>query len=159
MFGGDDDDHYDEFGNYTGPAMNEDVYDMGAATAAVGWGVDDDADVDGGAAHDDGGALMDLSLDGPAQTAAAAGAVVLHEDKQYYPDAEEVYPGVKVAVMDEDTQPLEKPILDPVRAALRCECSSDYDDSRRCSSARPLLLRLTPPPPPRPGPRQKLLHP
>ena len=33
--------------------------------------------------------------------------VVLHEDKQYYPDAEEIFgPGVETLVMDEDAQPL-----------------------------------------------------
>jgi U5 small nuclear ribonucleoprotein component len=33
--------------------------------------------------------------------------VVLHEDKQYYPDAEKIYgPGVETLIMDEDAQPL-----------------------------------------------------
>ncbi len=33
--------------------------------------------------------------------------VVLHEDKQYYPDAERIYgPGVETLIMDEDAQPL-----------------------------------------------------
>ena len=34
---------------------------------------------------------------------------------QYYPDAEDVYPGAETTVQDEDTQPLEKPIIAPVR--------------------------------------------
>lgn len=41
-------------------------------------------------------------------------AVVLHEDKKYYPSAEEIYgPDVETMVQDEDTQPLEKPIIQP----------------------------------------------
>ena len=42
---------------------------------------------------------------------ATSTAVVLHEDKKYYPSAEEVYPGVNTATLDEDAQPLEEPIL------------------------------------------------
>jgi len=42
-------------------------------------------------------------------------AVILHEDKKYYPDAEDVYGEAEVTVQDEDTQPLEKPIIAPVR--------------------------------------------
>ena len=38
-------------------------------------------------------------------------AIVLAEDKKYYPTAEEVYgPGTETLVMDEDAQPLEEPI-------------------------------------------------
>ena len=38
--------------------------------------------------------------------------IVLHEDKKYYPTAEEVYgPDVETLVMEEDAQPLEQPIL------------------------------------------------
>jgi U5 small nuclear ribonucleoprotein component len=45
-----------------------------------------------------------------------AGAVVLHEDKKYYPTADEVFgPGVETLVMDEDAQPLEVPIIAPIK--------------------------------------------
>ena len=41
-------------------------------------------------------------------------AIVLAEDKKYYPTAEEVYgPGTETLVMDEDAQPLEEPIIAP----------------------------------------------
>ena len=44
-------------------------------------------------------------------------ALVLHEDKKYYPSADEVYgPGTETLVMDEDAQPLEKPIIAPLKA-------------------------------------------
>jgi U5 small nuclear ribonucleoprotein component len=41
-------------------------------------------------------------------------AIVLHEDKNYYPSAEEVYGDAEVLVQDEDTQPLTKPIIAPM---------------------------------------------
>ena len=37
---------------------------------------------------------------------------MLHEDKQYYPEASEVYgEKVKTVVLDEDAQPITEPIL------------------------------------------------
>ncbi len=43
--------------------------------------------------------------------------VVLHEDKKYYPSAEEIYGAeVETLVMEEDAQPLEVPIVAPVKA-------------------------------------------
>ena len=40
--------------------------------------------------------------------------VVLHEDKKYYPSAEEVYgQGTETLLQDEDAQPLEEPIIAP----------------------------------------------
>lgn len=43
-------------------------------------------------------------------------AIVLHEDKKYYPTAEEVYgPDVETVVQEEDTQPLTEPIIAPVK--------------------------------------------
>ena len=41
--------------------------------------------------------------------------ITLHEDKQYYPEADEVYPGVRTILLDEDTQPLEEPIIKPIK--------------------------------------------
>lgn len=43
-------------------------------------------------------------------------AVVLHEDKQYYPSAEDVYgPDVETLVQEEDAQPLTEPIIAPIK--------------------------------------------
>jgi hypothetical protein len=41
-------------------------------------------------------------------------AIVLHEDKKYYPSASEVYPTAEALVEDEDTQPLTEPVIAPV---------------------------------------------
>ena len=52
---------------------------------------------------------MEIDEDGPSN------AVVLHEDKQYYPTAQQVYgPGVETMVQEEDTQSLSQPIIAPV---------------------------------------------
>jgi U5 small nuclear ribonucleoprotein component len=39
----------------------------------------------------------------------------LHEDKKYYPSAQEVYPDAETMVQDEDTQPLSEPIVQPIK--------------------------------------------
>eukprot|EP00937_MAST-01D_sp_MAST-1D-sp2_P007366 g7366.t1 len=111
-----DDELYDEFGNYIGPELassgDEEPEDDGFGAAADGNYGDFDDDVDdGGAAADDGGAGDDgEDVD---ET-----AIVLHEDKQFYPDASEVYPEAQTVVMEEDAQPLEQPIIAPVRTRV-----------------------------------------
>ena len=42
-------------------------------------------------------------------------AVILHEDKKYYPDASEVFGDAEVTVQEEDTQPITEPIIKPVQ--------------------------------------------
>ena len=42
-------------------------------------------------------------------------SIVLHEDKQYYPEADEVYPGVRTVLLDEDAQALEEPLIKPIK--------------------------------------------
>ncbi|EOA89011.1 uncharacterized protein SETTUDRAFT_27060 [Exserohilum turcica Et28A] len=98
------DDLYDEFGNFIGEAeSDEDVQSTGDAADA--YVLDDDADAD---ARDNDQQLMEVD-DGPSN------AVVLHEDKQYYPSASDVYgPDVEVLVHEEDTQSLAQPIIAPV---------------------------------------------
>ncbi|RWW27357.1 hypothetical protein GW17_00008209 [Ensete ventricosum] len=122
-----DDSLYDEFGNYIGPEIESDVgsdasdaSDDDASTgdkSPAGSAPSDDGD--GGAASPgaaangwitSAGGTDDMDVD------AAASQIVLAEDKKYYPTAEEVYgEGVETLVMDEDEQPLEQPIIKPVR--------------------------------------------
>ena len=99
---------YDEFGNYIGPEMD----DSGSEGSDVdeGYG-EDDTGANGeyeenrmttrGDDGDDGG--MDIAED--------ENRIVLHEDKKYYPDAEEVYPGVRTVTLDEDAQDITEPII------------------------------------------------
>lgn len=57
--------------------------------------------------------------------------IVLHEDKQYYPSAEEVYgPGVEAMVQEEDTQPLSEPIIAPVKVRKFLVTEKDLPDTR-----------------------------
>jgi len=86
---------YDEFGNYIGPELESDEE---SENEEIEEGDSDEADSD-----------EDLSDEGGMQ-------VVLHEDKKYYPDAEEVYgPNVETIVQEEDAQPLTEPIIAPVK--------------------------------------------
>jgi U5 small nuclear ribonucleoprotein component len=42
--------------------------------------------------------------------------IVLHEDKKYYPTAQEVYgEDVETMVQEEDAQPLSEPIVQPIK--------------------------------------------
>ncbi|KAL4902486.1 hypothetical protein BDW74DRAFT_157873 [Aspergillus multicolor] len=95
------DDLYDEFGNYIGEAAESDeerhddnqAFDYNEAFTAS----EDEADQE----------LMEV--DGPSN------AVILHEDKQYYPSAQQIYgEDVETLVQEEDAQPLSEPIIAPV---------------------------------------------
>ncbi|KAL5449637.1 hypothetical protein PMIN06_006765 [Paraphaeosphaeria minitans] len=97
------DDLYDEFGNFIGEAeSDDDVQSTGEAADA--YVLDDEAEEE--EAH--GQQLMEVD-EGPSN------AVILHEDKQYYPSASDVYGAdVEVLVQEEDTQALSQPIIAPV---------------------------------------------
>ncbi|KAH9894610.1 P-loop containing nucleoside triphosphate hydrolase protein [Xylariomycetidae sp. FL2044] len=101
------DDLYDEFGNFIGEdaEASEEESQRGDDTAAY---LDDDEDPED-APETTGQELMEIDQEGPSN------AVVLHEDKQYYPTAQQVYgPDVETLVQEEDAQPLTQPIIAPV---------------------------------------------
>ncbi|KJK78191.1 hypothetical protein H634G_06363 [Metarhizium anisopliae BRIP 53293] len=102
------DDLYDEFGNFIGEeAESEDASEAGveAGADAGDYVYDDEPEETGGVT---GTELMEID-DGPSN------AVVLHEDKQYYPTAQQVYgEDVETRVEEEDAQPLSEPIIAPV---------------------------------------------
>ncbi|XP_010942549.1 110 kDa U5 small nuclear ribonucleoprotein component CLO [Elaeis guineensis] len=111
---------YDEFGNYIGPEIesdrdSDDAGDSGDESPAGSARSDDEADATpspsaNGWITASGAGADDMDTD------PAASQIVLAEDKKYYPTAEEVYgEGVETLVMDEDEQPLEQPIIKPVR--------------------------------------------
>ena len=99
------DDLYDEFGNYIGEIASEDENEINNDVAAdQSYAYDDESEL----APDD-QALMEVDHEGPSN------AVILHEDKQYYPTAQQVYgEDVETLVREEDTQPLTEPIIAPV---------------------------------------------
>ncbi|KAI1076153.1 P-loop containing nucleoside triphosphate hydrolase protein [Whalleya microplaca] len=100
------DDLYDEFGNFIGE-------DADASEEESEHGVDAGAYLDDEypeeAPEATGQELMEVDDDGPSN------AVILHEDKQYYPTAQQVYGAdVETLVQEEDAQPLSQPIIAPV---------------------------------------------
>ncbi|EEF29877.1 116 kD U5 small nuclear ribonucleoprotein component, putative [Ricinus communis] len=111
-----DDNLYDEFGNYIGPEIESDQ-DSDREE-------EEDEDLPE-KPHED----HDMVSDGDEEINGSNGwlttsnndvdmdnQIVLAEDKKYYPTAEEVYgEDVETLVMDEDEQPLEQPIIKPVR--------------------------------------------
>ncbi|XP_067121721.1 116 kDa U5 small nuclear ribonucleoprotein component [Centruroides vittatus] len=98
-----DTDLYDEFGNYIGPELEseseeEEEYDR------------QDADVQ--EYHEE-----EVMEEGRDEDEVPQMQVVLHEDKKYYPTAEEVYgPEVETIVQEEDTQALTEPIIAPIKS-------------------------------------------
>ncbi|KAI9913337.1 hypothetical protein PsorP6_005261 [Peronosclerospora sorghi] len=102
---------YDEFGNYIGPELqSSDEESVSASERESESESDRESQVDA-AEHPSVDALTletDVHLEDD-------NAIVLHEDKQYYPDASEVYGDAETLVMEEDAQPIETPIIEPVK--------------------------------------------
>lgn len=108
-----DDSLYDEFGNYIGPEIESDQEsDREEEDDELPDRSDDeraasDGEQQPGASNGWLATQEDIDMDNQ---------VVLAEDKKYYPTAEEVYgEEVETLVMDEDEQPLEMPIIKPVK--------------------------------------------
>jgi 116 kDa U5 small nuclear ribonucleoprotein component len=101
------DDLYDEFGNFIGETVDSDEGSHDGADAGPSY-VYDESEIASQAPVND-QALMEIDEDGPSN------AVILHEDKQYYPTAQQVYGAdVETMVQEEDAQPLSVPIIAPV---------------------------------------------
>lgn len=101
------DDLYDEFGNFIGETADSDEDSQDGGRAGPSY-VYDESEIASQAPVND-QALMEIDEDGPSN------AVILHEDKQYYPTAQQVYgEDVEVMVQEEDAQPLSVPIIAPV---------------------------------------------
>mmetsp|Transcript_17701 Transcript_17701/g.37892 ORF Transcript_17701/g.37892 Transcript_17701/m.37892 type:complete len:982 (+) Transcript_17701:99-3044(+) len=94
---------YDEFGNYIGPEIGSDEEEDDEWLGGL--------DEDKGRGDDDDDEAMNVE-----QEKGGDRDIVLHEDKKYYPDAEEVYEGAEALVQMEDTQPLTEPIIAPVKS-------------------------------------------
>jgi U5 small nuclear ribonucleoprotein component len=113
-----DDDLYDEFGNYIGPeldstsdeesSLEEEEENDGQPDDASD--VSDDHNNNNNNAMVVAGEVQDQSA-----TADPMNAIVLHEDKDHYLSAEQTYgEGVRTAVLDEDAMDLDTPIVEPV---------------------------------------------
>ncbi|KAI9295957.1 u5 small nuclear ribonucleoprotein component [Neoconidiobolus thromboides FSU 785] len=102
-----EEDHYDEFGNYIGPELNgesseeEDIQDQVE--------VEEDEEDEVLKPLQEQTALMNLED-------IKNNAIILHEDKEYYPSANEVYGDeVEALVQEEDTMALNEPIVEPIK--------------------------------------------
>ncbi|KAI5273381.1 U5 small nuclear ribonucleoprotein component [Aureobasidium subglaciale] len=119
------DDLYDEFGNFIGEPEESDIeQEQEQDVDANDYLYDQDEPEEVATAHDQ--QLMEV--DGMRRTRGGvkgetnsgvdeglSNAVVLHEDKQYYPTAQQVYgQDVETLVQEEDTQALSQPIIAPI---------------------------------------------
>ncbi|KAF2070872.1 hypothetical protein CYY_007808 [Polysphondylium violaceum] len=99
---------YDEFGNYIGEDLDEiEDEDQQQQVDDQQQQQQEDTHTNG---HED---QPTIEEDVEMQPISTSSAIVLHEDKKYFPDAEEVFKGAEVMVQDEDTQPLTQPIINP----------------------------------------------
>lgn len=96
-------DYYDEFGNYIGPSVENDVVND----------EENNYNYEDGEMNNDTNDVTSLAL--PQTTT----GVVLYEDKKFFPSAMEVYgESVQVLVEEEDAQPLTEPIIAPIKEIL-----------------------------------------
>jgi len=100
---------YDEFGNYIGPEL-EDEEEQKEWMDYERQQQPPEEEMSPQAPPQE----QDTSMSIVPQVAHAS-AMILHEDKKYYPSAEEVYPEAEVMVQDEDTQALAEPIIAPIK--------------------------------------------
>ncbi|KAH6916699.1 Calreticulin family-domain-containing protein [Coprinopsis sp. MPI-PUGE-AT-0042] len=124
-------DDYDEFGNYIGADLDSDDEDEPQnrfvqqqnvpGSAAPLEGFDEDERMQ--EVQDEDAAM---EVDVPTHN-----AVILHEDKQYYPSASDVYgEGVETLVQEEDAQPLSEPIVAPVKVRKWTVEEKDMPETR-----------------------------
>ena len=103
-----DQDLYDEFGNYIGPELESEEEDESLNGDYAGESDEDNEQQDGEREDHPQQQQQLMEYD--------ENRIVLHEDKKYYPTAEEIYGSdVEIVVQEEDTQALTQPIIDPVK--------------------------------------------
>ncbi|KAJ8909007.1 hypothetical protein NDN08_005706 [Rhodosorus marinus] len=124
-----DEELYDEFGNYVGPEMSSSSEDEEQRVDELG-GDEEEEEGDGVGRED----RMEEVADVDDVEEDAGNAIVLAEDKKYYPTAEEVFgEGTEALVEEEDAQPITEPIIAPVK-----ERKIDLVDGFDVENIRPL---------------------
>ncbi|KAF8807906.1 P-loop containing nucleoside triphosphate hydrolase protein [Phlegmacium glaucopus] len=127
---------YDEFGNYIGADLDSDdednIPENRFQEEPVTRPLEGYEDVKMQEVDD----MALMEVDEPSHR-----AVILHEDKQYYPSAEDVYgPGVETLVQEEDAQPLSEPIIAPIKIRKWTVEEKDMPETRFDKS---FLLNMT----------------
>ena len=107
-----DENLYDEFGNYIGPEFDESSEEEEEEEEEVQFEQDGLDEHGERLEQGSGGQLVPA---GEAMDVEDENRIILHEDKKYYPDADEVYPGVRTVTLDEDAQDIDEPIIKPIR--------------------------------------------
>ncbi len=107
-------DQYDEFGNYIGPEVSDVEDEEEEPRFQYQRNMDDDED-DEENNQDSRYGVMVKRGDDDEMDVVEENRIILHEDKKYYPDAEEIYPGVRTVTLDEDAQDLNEPIIKSVK--------------------------------------------
>jgi len=97
----DEDQFYDEFGNYKGPSLEEEIEEWSSQSKSDNFNSKQQEST-----------KMKVEIYKPENDSQN---IVLFEDKKYYEDAQLLYPQSDVRVQEEDTQPLEKPIFKPLK--------------------------------------------
>ncbi|KAG6884667.1 hypothetical protein C0993_009156 [Termitomyces sp. T159_Od127] len=132
---------YDEFGNYIGADLDSDDEDeilheqYGQQPEAAPLEGFDDGQQRQEVEEE---ALMEVDV--PTHN-----AVILHENKQYYPSASEVYgPDVETMVQEEDAQPLSEPIVAPVKVRKWTVEEKDMPETRFDKGEREISIKSSP---------------
>lgn len=134
--------NFDEFGNYIGPELSDSdevsqIRPTRSSKFSISWQpirklifAQEEAVVDEEEDNQGGGGTEDLGEHSPGDVQQDVGQengfepdnqIVLHEDKKYYPSAEEVYgKETETLVMEEDAQPLEVCTMYKPAASERC---------------------------------------
>ena len=156
---------YDEFGNYIGPDLDDDddvgneqdnaasffsLQSNGGSTLKSGSLLEDNGESDGSSMSSSGddhageastGALVPRN---GRELAVASDAIVLHEDKEYYPEAEDIYGSdTEVTFQEVDTQTLQQPIIAPV-VSKSFSVLEMLVPQKKCSEKFMMLLSSTP---------------
>ncbi len=136
-------DLYDEFGNYIGPDLASSDDDSSSDEESE---ASESSEVERDHRSDDHSVISEMEIDGNelalssdvtgTGTADPATQIVLHEDKVHYPSASTIYgPKVTTAVLDEDAMDISQPILPPepedLPAAHVADRDKDHDDSNQ----------------------------
>jgi U5 small nuclear ribonucleoprotein component len=114
-----DEDNYDEFGNYIGPDIPE-INESNKINEENEENEENDSELNmykNDQNLNNNEMEIDTSINNPptmfSNLKNTDYQVTLHEEKEYYPAAQQVFPGVETLVMEEDTQPISIPIIPP----------------------------------------------
>ncbi|KAJ2856048.1 hypothetical protein FB639_006156, partial [Coemansia asiatica] len=144
-----DDSNYDEFGNYIGAELDSSSSEGEEEIEYAEHEQEDESLRDTGPRSSDDPeekaqnlmAMMrrvDIAQHSPQ---IQQNQIVLHEDKSFYPSAEDVFgPDVEVLVQEEDTQALNEPIIAPIKT--RKFTVGDEDDLPRTTYSKEFLVDL-----------------